>query len=53
MLTLARLGVIIAPPIPSYYFRPKTIEEINDHIINRLLDQLGIDINYKRWENKS
>ena len=53
MLMLARLGVIIAPPIPSYYFKPNTIEEINNYIINRLLDHLGIDINYKRWGNKS
>lgn len=53
MLTLARLGVIIAPPIPSYYFRPKTIEEINNHIINRLIDQLGIENEYKRWGNNS
>jgi len=49
MLKLARLGVIIAPPIPSYYYNPKTIEDLNDHIVGRIMDQLGIKSEIKRW----
>jgi 4-hydroxy-3-polyprenylbenzoate decarboxylase len=49
MLKLARLGVIIAPPVPSYYFNPKSIEDFNNHIVGRILDQLGIKSDIKRW----
>ena len=49
MLKLAKLGVIIAPPIPSYYIKPKTIDDINEYFIGRILDQLGIEIGIKRW----
>jgi 4-hydroxy-3-polyprenylbenzoate decarboxylase len=49
MLKLARIGAIIAPPMPSYYFKPKSIEELNDHIIGRLMDHLGIESDIKRW----
>jgi 4-hydroxy-3-polyprenylbenzoate decarboxylase len=49
MLKLSRLGVIIAPPIPSYYIKPKTINDINEYFIGRILDHLGIESNIKRW----
>lgn len=49
MLKLSRLGVIIAPPIPSYYIKPKNIEELNEYFIGRILDQIGIDSGIKRW----
>ena len=49
MLKLARLGVIIAPPIPSYYYNPKSIEDLNNHIVGRIMDQLGIKSDIKRW----
>ena len=52
MLKLSRLGVIIAPPIPSYYIKPKNIEELNEYFIGRILDQIGIDSGIKRWGDK-
>ena len=52
MLKLSRLGVIIAPPIPSYYIKPKNIEELNVYFIGRILDQMGIDSGIKRWGDK-
>jgi len=52
MLKLSRLGVIIAPPIPSYYIKPKNIEELNEYFIGRILDQMGIDSEIKRWGDK-
>jgi 4-hydroxy-3-polyprenylbenzoate decarboxylase len=49
MLKLAKLGVIIAPPIPSYYIKPKSVEEVNEQIVGRILDIIGIPTNIKRW----
>jgi 4-hydroxy-3-polyprenylbenzoate decarboxylase len=49
MLKLARLGVVIAPPVPSYYIKPKTVNDLIDYTIGRILDQIGIDIDIKRW----
>lgn len=52
MLKLSRLGVIIAPPIPSYYIKPKSIKELNEYFIGRILDHIGIDSGIMRWGNK-
>jgi len=49
MLNLAKLGAIIAPPIPSYYIKPKNVDEITKQIVGRILDLLNIDNNIKRW----
>jgi len=50
MLRLAEMGAIIMPPIPSFYHRPKTINDIINHTIARILDHLGIDHNLsRRW----
>ncbi len=51
MLKLAKLGVIIFPPIPSYYIKPENIDELVEFTIGRILDQIGIDTNIKRWGN--
>lgn len=50
MLKLARLGVHIMPPMPSFYHRPQTIDEMVDHFIGRVLDHLDIRNEYKRWD---
>ncbi|MDH5179356.1 MAG: UbiX family flavin prenyltransferase [Gammaproteobacteria bacterium] len=42
MLRLSRLGVTILPANPGFYHRPKTIAEIIDFIVARILDQLDI-----------
>jgi 4-hydroxy-3-polyprenylbenzoate decarboxylase len=50
MLTLARMGVVIMPPIPAFYNKPSSIEEIIDHSIGRVLDHLKIKHNLiERW----
>ena len=50
MLKLARLGVVILPPVPGFYTKPKTIDEIVDHTVGKCLDQFDIEHNlYKRW----
>jgi 4-hydroxy-3-polyprenylbenzoate decarboxylase len=50
MVSLAEIGAIIAPPLPAFYPRPKTIEEIIDHNTGRILDLFGIETNLAhRW----
>jgi len=52
MLKLARLGVIILPPMPGFYTKPKTIGEIVDHTVGKCLDQFDIEHDlYERWGN--
>lgn len=42
MTALAEMGAILAPPVPAFYHAPKTIEDIVDHTLDRVLDLLGI-----------
>ncbi len=50
MLKLARLGVVILPPVPGFYTKPKSIEQIVDHTVGKCLDQFNIEHDlYKRW----
>jgi len=50
MLKLARLGVVILPPVPGFYTKPKTIDEIVNHTVGKCLDQFNIEHDlYKRW----
>ncbi len=51
MLKLARLGVVIAPPVPSYYIKPKSVNELIEFTVGRILDQIGIDSGIKRWSS--
>ena len=41
MTALAEMGGIVFPPMPAFYQRPKTVEELVDHIVGRVLDRLG------------
>jgi polyprenyl P-hydroxybenzoate/phenylacrylic acid decarboxylase-like protein len=51
MVNLAEVGAIIHPPLPAFYHRPKTLDDIINHTVGRVLDQFGIDHNlFKRWE---
>lgn len=51
MTALAEMGAIIAPPIPGFYHHPKTVEEIVDHSLDRVLDLIGIpDASIRRWQ---
>jgi len=50
MAQLAEMGAIIAPPIPSFYHSPQTIEDVIDHSIGRALDVFGFPLPWlKRW----
>ena len=49
MLKLTRMGVVIAPPVPAFYTRPETIDELVNYTCARLLDQFGIHVDVARW----
>ena len=42
LLALAELGAVILPPVPAFYNRPKTVGDIVNHTVGRVLDRLGI-----------
>ncbi|AXE28714.1 aromatic acid decarboxylase [Chromobacterium phragmitis] len=43
MLELARLGVVILPPAPGFYTHPKSVDDMVDFVVSRILDQLGVE----------
>jgi 4-hydroxy-3-polyprenylbenzoate decarboxylase len=50
MLRLSRMGVVICPPMPGFYQRPQSIDDIVNHSVHRMLDQFGIHIDgSSRW----
>lgn len=50
MLKLARLGVVIAPPMPAFYMNPKEVSELVDHHVGKIMDQFGFsNALVKRW----
>ncbi len=50
----ALLGAVIAPPMPAFYNRPKTIDDIINHTVGRVLDLFGLDAGIvQRWEGST
>jgi polyprenyl P-hydroxybenzoate/phenylacrylic acid decarboxylase-like protein len=50
MLKAARAGAMIVPPVPAFYARPRSIEEMVDHTVGRLLDHFGVGHDLvRRW----
>lgn len=43
MLKASRAGAVILPPMPAFYQRPSTIDDIVDHTVARMLDQFGLE----------
>jgi flavin prenyltransferase len=51
MTVLAEIGAVIAPIVPAFYNRPRTVDDIVNHTCGRLLDLFGIDAGIvKRWK---
>lgn len=54
MLKLARLGVRIVPPMPGFYGHPRSVDDLVNFVVGRVLDQLGVEHSlYARWGNTS
>ena len=50
MTSLAEMGAVIAPPMPAFYTRPQTVEEIIDQAVGRALDVFGLSWSpVRRW----
>ena len=50
MTALTEMGAIIAPPVPAFYGKPKTVEALVDHTLGRVMDLFDIDLGtVKRW----
>jgi len=46
---LAKIGATIMPPIPAFYTKPRSIEDIVNNTVSRALEILGIEVDYPRW----
>jgi 4-hydroxy-3-polyprenylbenzoate decarboxylase len=50
MLALARLGVRMAPPIPAFYHRPGSLDDMVDFVAGKILDAMGVEHSlFRRW----
>lgn len=51
MEQLTEMGAIIMPPVPAFYHKPKTIQDIIDHSVGKMLDMVGIKHElFHRWD---
>jgi 4-hydroxy-3-polyprenylbenzoate decarboxylase len=54
MAAVTEAGAIVYPPVPAFYARPKSIEEMIDHTLGRVLDLFDIDLGtVRRWSGKA
>jgi 4-hydroxy-3-polyprenylbenzoate decarboxylase len=50
MLKLSRMGAVIAPPVPAFYDHPKTVDDIVNHTVQRVLDLFDVHLDLaERW----
>ena len=51
MVQAAEMGAIIVPPVPAFYNFPKTLDDVVNHTVGRVLDLFHIDVDIvKRWQ---
>jgi 4-hydroxy-3-polyprenylbenzoate decarboxylase len=54
MSKLASAGAVILPAMPGFYHRPRTMDDLIDHVVGKVLDQFKIDHDlFKRWGGQS
>jgi 4-hydroxy-3-polyprenylbenzoate decarboxylase len=54
MLTLTRAGAVVMPASPGFYHRPRTVDDLIDFIVARVLDHLGVEHKLvPRWGNEA
>lgn len=49
MVQVSDLGAVIAPPVPAFYAKPATLDDMVAHTVGRLLDLFGLDAGIRRW----
>jgi 4-hydroxy-3-polyprenylbenzoate decarboxylase len=53
MVSLTRMGAIVFPPVPAFYHRPKTLDDVINQSVTRILDQFEIDVKlFHRWDDE-
>ncbi|MGE0042868.1 MAG: UbiX family flavin prenyltransferase [Vicinamibacterales bacterium] len=52
MLKLARMGVVISPPVPSFYQKPASIDDMVTFTCRRMLDSVGVHLDGERWDGE-
>jgi 4-hydroxy-3-polyprenylbenzoate decarboxylase len=53
MASVTEAGAIVYPPVPAFYARPASLEEMVDHTVGRVLDLFGLDTGtVRRWDPK-
>ena len=53
MLKLSRMGSVVLPPMPAFYNHPRTVDDVVDHTVSRVLDQFGLDVSgVERWSGE-
>jgi 4-hydroxy-3-polyprenylbenzoate decarboxylase len=53
MAALTRMGAVIFPPVPAFYHRPKTLDDVINQSVARILDQFNIDAGlFQRWDDE-
>ncbi|TCL07189.1 3-octaprenyl-4-hydroxybenzoate decarboxylase [Sodalis ligni] len=53
MTAAAEMGAVIMPPVPAFYHRPSSLQDIIDQTVNRVLDQFDIELPhdlFARWQ---
>jgi flavin prenyltransferase len=51
MVRAAEMGAVILPPVPAFYHRPRTIDDLVNHSVGKALDLLSVPHDlYRRWE---
>ena len=53
LVKIAEMGGIVMPPVPAFYHRPTSLQDIVDHTLNRALDLLGVELEqdlFERWQ---
>ncbi len=50
MVQVTETGAVLVPPLPAFYHRPKTLDDVINQSVNKVLDQFGIECElFKRW----
>ena len=53
MLKLSRMGSVVLPPMPAFYNHPRTVDDVVEHTVSRVLDQFGLDVSgVERWSGE-
>jgi 4-hydroxy-3-polyprenylbenzoate decarboxylase len=53
MAQAIEIGAVIMPPVPAFYHRPESLDDIINQTVNRVLDLFGVDLDhdlFQRWQ---